>query len=222
MVQRGQFLERPTLIPVGECVMEGMAHRGARRPPLLVLPPQPAQGGGMDHVIAAELVWAAARAGHPTVRFNHRGVGGSQGEPGTGGALVDDAEAALHLALENTSADGAVVAGLLSGAATALALLERLTAKGEASIAGLLLVSPSTIGPETIAHLELPFLVVLGEDEAREQRSAWSRVAQEAGGVLELVPGADARYQRNLPELGRWAVQFLSSLDRSNRGPVRS
>ena len=101
MVTKGQFLERPTLIPVGREVMEGTAHRGVKRPPLLVLAPRPEEGGGMDHVIAAELAWAAATAGFPTLRFNYRGVGGSQGLAGTGEALVEDAEAAMRVLLEN-------------------------------------------------------------------------------------------------------------------------
>ncbi|HZH75420.1 MAG TPA: alpha/beta hydrolase, partial [Archangium sp.] len=71
MVLKGQFLERSTLIPVGPEVMEGVAHRGDERPPLLVLPPRPEDGGGMDHVIGAELAYAAASAGYPTLRFNY-------------------------------------------------------------------------------------------------------------------------------------------------------
>ena len=36
----------------------------------------------MDHVVCAELAWAAARAGRPVLRFNFRGVGASQGSRG--------------------------------------------------------------------------------------------------------------------------------------------
>lgn len=211
MVQKGQFLERPTLIPVGEgaepVVMEGMSHRGAQRPPLLIIPPQPEFGSGMDHVVAAEVVWAAARKGFPTVRFNHRGVGGSQGLPGRGGALVEDAAAALQLVLENTGAAQAAVVAVASGAATAVALAER-----DPKVAGLCLVSPSVIDPEVLPQVKVPLLVVLGEEEDRARRGRWSQAAQEAGGTLELIPGTDASYRRNLPEVGRWAVHFLSSL----------
>ena len=35
----------------------------------------------MDHVVGAELAYAVSHQGHPTLRFNYRGVGGSQGEP---------------------------------------------------------------------------------------------------------------------------------------------
>jgi len=62
MVSRGQYLERPALVPVGQLVLEGLWHRGSKTPPVLVLPPPP-EAGSMDHVVCAELAWAAARAG---------------------------------------------------------------------------------------------------------------------------------------------------------------
>src|SRR5919201_77207 len=77
MVTRGQFLERPALVPVKDVVMEGLWHRGERRPPLLIIPPAPEEGGSMDHVVATEAAWAAATRGFPTLRFNFRGTGGS-------------------------------------------------------------------------------------------------------------------------------------------------
>src|SRR6478672_4831605 len=110
MVLRGQFLERPTLIPVGEHVLEGLWHRGMLAPPLLVLPPPPQDGSGMVHVVCAELAWAAARANHAELRFNFRGVGASQGKRGGGTAQLKDAEAALALVEENVQAPAAVVA----------------------------------------------------------------------------------------------------------------
>ena len=82
MVMKGQYLERPTLIPLANgLVLEGVSHRGEKRPGLLVLPPPPLEGSGMDHVVGAELAYAVSHAGFPTLRFNYRGVGGSQGEP---------------------------------------------------------------------------------------------------------------------------------------------
>src|SRR5687768_14662872 len=101
MVLKGQFLERPTLIPVGGVVLEGLSHRGDKRPPLLIVPPTPEEGGSMDHVVAAEVAWAAATRGFPTLRFNFQGVAGSQGKRSSGAALVADAEQALALVHEN-------------------------------------------------------------------------------------------------------------------------
>src|SRR5689334_18160191 len=101
MVSKGQFLERATIIPVGDEVMEAVSHRGSERPIVLVLPPPPDEGGGMDHIVGAEVAWAVSQAGHPCLRFNYRGVGASQGKPGRGAALVDEALAALEAAAEN-------------------------------------------------------------------------------------------------------------------------
>ena len=58
----------------------------------------------MDHVVAAELVWAAARAQHPTLRFNFRGVGASQGERGGPGTWAEDVNAAESTLLERAQA----------------------------------------------------------------------------------------------------------------------
>src|SRR5258706_14457981 len=114
MVASGQFLERPTLIPLASKeVMEGLAHRGTRKPSLLVLPPLPHEGS-MDHVVGAELAWAAAHAGFPTLRFNWRGVGASQGERGS---FEADARAALQAASQRV-----LLVSLGGSAGTALAL----------------------------------------------------------------------------------------------------
>ena len=95
----GQVLERPALVDAGEVTLEGLSHRGARAPPLLLCPPE---GSGMEAPALAELAWASARAGHASLRFQHRGVGASQGSPDPARRL-DDAEAAFRHLRESTS-----------------------------------------------------------------------------------------------------------------------
>src|ERR1700694_3261670 len=109
MGSRGKVLERPALIPVGTELLDGLSHRGDLQPPLLILPPPPNEGS-MDHPVAAEVGWAAARAGFPTLRFNFRGVGGSQGVRGDENSRVQDAEAALRALEENAQRVTSVVA----------------------------------------------------------------------------------------------------------------
>ncbi|MBE4753496.1 alpha/beta hydrolase [Corallococcus sp. ZKHCc1 1396] len=211
MVQKGQFLERSTLIPVGggqgaPLVMEGTVHRGQRSPPLLILPPRPEEGGGMDHVLAAEVAFAAARAGFPTLRFNHRGVGASQGARGTGGALVEDAEAAMRVALENAGKSALAVAALHGGARVALALQERHPAVG-----GLCLVSPD-VDPLSLVRLSCPLLVIVGAQDTRLPRAALAAAVAEAGGDLEVIDDAGTTFYRNLPQVGRAAAAWLQRL----------
>lgn len=206
---KGQFLERPTLIPLGPGreVLEGTAHRGRRLPPLLLLPPRPLDGGGMDHVIAAELAWAAASAGHSTLRFNYRGVGASQGERGQGPALVEDAEAALVVARENADSPSVAVAALHGAAEVALALYAR-----HPGLAGLCLVSPVGIAPESLARLSCPLLVVVGEQDLRLPRSELLHAVQAAGGLFEQVEDDGPNFQRNLPRVGHHVRAWLTRL----------
>ncbi len=207
MVLKGQFLERSTLIPLGDDVMEGVAHRGQLRPPLLVLPPRPEDGGGMDHVIGAELAFAASQAGHPTLRFNYRGVGGSQGPRGSGDALVLEAEAALAVLLENAQAPTAAVATLHGSARMALGLRAR-----HPGVAGLCLVSPRDVAPEALTGLGRELLVVVGELDTSVSRAALARAVDEAGGVLEVIEGAGAHFHHALPQVGKVVRAWLQRL----------
>jgi alpha/beta superfamily hydrolase len=208
MVLKGQFLERPTLIPVaGGLVLEGLSHRGGRRPGVLILPPPPLEGGGMDHVVAAELAWAVAHAGHPTLRFNYRGVGASQGQPSRQvEALLDDARAALELAMENAGNVPAVVVAI--GASDAVA--HRLAS--QSAVAGLALVNPSLVEARDLSALSaLPVAVVIAEEDPTQDRGRW---ATALGDCLTVVPGATRAYQRNLPMVGKAVVALLDQLVR--------
>lgn len=207
MVMRGQFLERPTLVPLGRDVMEGLSHRGERRPPLLVIPPRPDEGGSMDHVVAAEVVWAAATAGHRTLRFNYRGVGASQGERGTGKALVEEAGAALQVLEENAGEPG-VAALAIGGSAQVLLELSRQYPE----VRGVALIGPVGIAPEALRKLQKPLLVVQAEGDDRLPRAALSAAVSEAGGQLEVVERADRMFSKNLPEVGRAVVRWLMHL----------
>ncbi|MEW5737802.1 MAG: alpha/beta hydrolase [Myxococcota bacterium] len=209
MVLKGQFLERPTLIPVaGGLVLEGLSHRGERGPGVLVLPPPPVEGSGMDHVVGAELAFAASRAGHPTLRFNYRGVGGSQGQPSRQvEALLDDALAAHQLAVENSGNRPVLVAAIGASDAVAFKLASLVT------LAGVALVNPSVVRPEDLsAFPALPFGVVLAEEDPSQDRGRWATALEARDGLLTVVPGATRTYQRNLPLVGKAVVSLLARL----------
>ncbi|HVE83377.1 MAG TPA: alpha/beta hydrolase [Myxococcales bacterium] len=206
MVLKGQFLERPALIPVGGEVLEGLSHRGRERPPLLILPPPPEEGGSMDHIVAAELAWAAATAGFPTLRFNFRGVGASQGRHGTPADQAADTRAALQLLADNTGTQEVVVSSIGGSAALGLELALQLPARG------LVLVSPDRIAPESIAAFPRPLVVAVAELDTRLDRAALSEAVNRAGGRLVVVEKTDATFARGLPLVGRAAVHLLKRL----------
>ena len=203
MVLKGQFLERPTLIPVrDDLVLEGLWHRGRKAPALLVLPPPPHEGSGMDHVICAELAWACARAGHPELRFNFRGVGASQGTRGTGLTQLEDTRAALRLAEENVAGPVALAA-IWGSALVARALLEL-----EPTLAGLALIDPPPEELSELARVKAPLLVIAPEESPLPRAELSAAVAQ-AGGRLVIVEGADRTFRKNLPEVGKALAQWL-------------
>ncbi|MFO0583611.1 MAG: alpha/beta hydrolase [Anaeromyxobacter sp.] len=203
MVLAGQFLERPALVAAdgGALVLEGLFHRGSRRPALLVCP-APGPGGGMDAPAVAELAWAAARAGHPSLRFQHRGVGASQGTADPARAL-DDARAGLaHL--EASVRGPVVIAGVGAGAATAVALA---VDAGAGRCAAVALVAPPA-APAGPLPGGVPVLVVLPERGAAVEPEA-IRALLGAAGAVEVVPGADPAWAAGLPRVGRAVVEWM-------------
>lgn len=209
MVSKGQYLERPTLVPLaGGLVLEGVSHRGVKRPGLLVLPPPPLEGSGMDHVVGAELAWAVSHAGHPTLRFNYRGVGGSQGQPSKHPAdWLEDALAALELAMDNTEQRPAVVAAIGASDAVALKLAEL------REVAGVVLINPSLAQPADFEARELlpwPFAVVVAELDDSQDRARWSAVLARHEADFTVIPGATRAYQRNLPLVGKAAAALMA------------
>ncbi|MBK7860197.1 MAG: alpha/beta hydrolase [Archangiaceae bacterium] len=192
MVAKGQFLERPTLIPLGTHVLEGLSHRGTRRPGLLVLSPTPEEGGGMDHVLGAELAWAAAHAGFPTLRFNWSGVGGSQGTRGGFESLVREARAAIDLAHDNGGAPP-LVASIGGSCRVAMSVL--------GDVAGVCLVSPTEI-----EEWGSKVWVVVPQSDLSQRLEV-------ATGHLHVIPGADRTFQKNLPLVGRAVVECLNAAE---------
>lgn len=212
MVLKGQFLERPTLIPVGppgdsQVVLEGVSHRGAKTPLLLVLPPTPAEGGGMDHVVGAELAFAAASNGFPVLRFNFRGVGASQGERGGPVQWLEDALAALEVARDNCDG-GPVAVVALHGAAPLALELQRLH-PGRIPFVGL--ITPSAVEAVDLTAVEgTDLCVVVGQVGLTDAQRALGEAVSAAGGLFEVVGGADRTFQRGLPQVGRAVVQCLT------------
>jgi hypothetical protein len=197
VVLPGQYLERPALVPCGDLVLEGLSHRGARRPALLVCPPT-GPGGGMDAPLVAELAWASAMAGHPSLRFQHRGVGGSQGEVAPALEVEDGLAAFDHLAAGG--AGRIAVVGVGGGCHTAAGVARQRSAPA------LVLLAP--VGWPDLSGLALPVLVVVPElGPPAEGRPGLPEVAR-----VEVIPGADAFFRAGLPQAGRAVVTWLAAL----------
>jgi len=77
-----EFLERMTVVRSGDDTLEALYHRGRGAQPIVTAGGHPCLYGTMDSTVLAEMTWALTRHGHPTLRFNWRGVGVSTGTSG--------------------------------------------------------------------------------------------------------------------------------------------
>ena len=108
--------------------LEGRFHRSEnpRAPLVLVLHPNPAQGGTMNNRVTYAVFQAFVNMGFSVLRFNFRGVGRSQGEFEDGPGELSDATIALDwLQAQNPDARQCWIAGYSFGAWIGLQLLMR-------------------------------------------------------------------------------------------------
>ena len=213
MVERGQFLERMAIIPVAGGVLEGLYHRGAGAAPVVLSPPLPGEGGDMDLAPLAEACWALTQAGHPTMRYNHRGVGASTA-PLTEGATLDDLLAVVEdLALTEAAARVGVCA---VGGAGVVALE---AAARSPRLRRLCLLNPSPSPALEAAARSLgasarPVEVValLTEDLDGERAPLRERLAGVGPGAVrfEVIEASDQAFLRGLPGIGRGVVEAFA------------
>jgi alpha/beta superfamily hydrolase len=134
----GLTLEAEALLPPAPWAAVAMCH------------PHPLYGGDMHNIVVEAVVRALAGAGVAALRFNFRGVGGSEGRHGDGREERLDAAAAVD-AVAPFAGDGPLVlAGYSFGAVVALSVLD-------ARLAGWFAVAPA------LAHAEPGALVAAGD-----------------------------------------------------------
>jgi alpha/beta superfamily hydrolase len=171
VVRKGEYLERAVVIP-SEPPLEGLFHRGSRAPGLLIAPPHPLSGGSMESTLIAELAWAVTRAGHPTLRFNYRGVGASGGEFDEASAYDDLLKAAHHLRVSLAGQETVLPPIAALGVGMGARLVVRMSA--ELEVAPIVLISPdpdlelhTLRGEPVVLQKEQHLLTDLGKIVAR-------------------------------------------------------
>ncbi len=181
-------------IPVADFTLEADAQLTAGAPAAVVCHPHPAFGGRMDNPLVVALADACAAAGFSTVRFNFRGLDGSEGTASGGVAEHEDVAAAIAWA----RAQGAPRVALVGYSFGAL-MAARALADG-ADVAAFAAVGfPTTIlghAPDRVAIVEraldrrVPWLFVEGDADQFceiERLQAW--VAGRAWARNDVLPG---------------------------------
>jgi alpha/beta superfamily hydrolase len=182
--------ELPIAIPVESegIVLEGV-WQSATGAGAVVAPPHPEYGGTLDHPVVNEVAYALYEEGYASVRFNWRGVGGSQGR--ISGELAV-AEADYRAALEHvwrTVERPLLAAGYSFGAIAALRAGLR-----DPRVERLLLVAPPARMLEGV-KLEpagKPIRVIAGaRDELASPAALSELLADLPQARLEVIPEAD-------------------------------
>jgi alpha/beta superfamily hydrolase len=182
--------------PVGRLEVAIDQPEAAVRGVAVLCHPHPVHGGTMDNKVVQTLARAFVQVGYRAVRFNFRGVGGSQGGWDGGVGEIDDAMAVV--AAYRDAALPLALGGFSFGGYVASQVAARLAATAPA--ARLVLVGPAT------STFEMPpvapnTLVIHGEADDVVPLSATLDWARPQGLPVVVLPGVGHFFHGQLTRL---------------------
>jgi uncharacterized protein len=173
----------------------------------VVCHPHPLYGGTMDNKVVTTVARALQDSGIPTLRFNFRGVGASDGVFDQGSGETADAEAVASWGAERWPGRSLVIAGFSFGAYVALRLAQLWPPRQ------LITVAPAIQrqGEAAMAVPNCPWLVVQGDaDEIVDTAGviAWIN-GLEPKPRLAVLAGAGHFFHHRLQELRDIVVEQM-------------
>ncbi len=197
-------------ISSGSCPLEGLWQAGTTDKGVVITHPHPLYGGTMRNPVVEAIQKAYHLNGYATLRFNFRGVGGSQGDFDKGNGEQEDVRAAIAT-IQDRGAHAVDLAGYSFGA-----WVNAATAASECkAIASMLMVSPPVgfIEFKNVSALSCLKLVVTGSrddiapvDQIRALLPAWNPDA-----LFEIIDGCDHFYAGYLERLQAILTSFLQN-----------
>jgi alpha/beta superfamily hydrolase len=225
MVGRGEVLERMTIVVSNGMELEGLYQRGGAAQPVVFAPPHPHVGGSMDSAVLSELVWTLARAGHPTLRFNYRGVGASRGTttlPDLVGlpaplprTAIEGELADLNAAIEHHLHDRADQSCALVGYSVG-ALVAAIAAVEHPRVDRAVLIAPPTgvvdVDWAALANAGIPVTLLVG---ALDRQAPLEGVRAMVGPAFTVssIENASHSFPTGLPELARRVRAAFPTVD---------
>ncbi len=189
--------------------IEGRLAEGDHPKGVVITHPHPLYGGDMHNNVVAAVSRTYQKIGCTTLRFNFRGVGGSQGNYDDGIGEQEDVRAAVaHLA--DSGMRQIDLAGYSFGA-----WVNALSVKNGLRVTNMIMVSPPVafIDFKSISELGSLRLIVTGSrddiapaDMAGKLYPAWNSAAQ-----FEVINGADHFYGGYQDKLEAVLADFLES-----------
>ena len=178
----------------------------------VLLHPHPQFGGNMRSIVPGALFTALPEEGVAVLRFNFRGVEGSEGSYGEGIAERQDVVAAIDVLAPITEGIPLALAGWSFGGDTSLAV-------GDGRVAGWCAIA----APLRVVKLEdmvapqdpRPKLLVVPEhDQYRPPAEARDITADWPNTELEVIPGADHFFVGRVDRVPPLCLDFIRRLSR--------
>ncbi|MFN5348235.1 MAG: alpha/beta hydrolase [Polaromonas sp.] len=186
--------------PVGGAVPKGVA---------LIAHPHPLFGGTLDNKVVQTLARAFTQCGWTAVRFNFRGVGGTQGVHDEGRGELDDM---LAVAAHSAPTGALCLAGFSFGAFVTTHAFDKLHVARQ--IDKLVLVGTSVVrsaAAQIDATEHAKTIVIHGEADDTVELSAVLSWARPQSLPVTVVPGGGHFFHGQLPLLKSLVVRHLSS-----------
>ena len=159
--------------------------------------PHPVHGGTMDNKVVQTLARAFVQLGQRAVRFNFRGVGGSDGQWDEGVGEIDDAMAVV--AAQRDAALPLTLAGFSFGSYVAAQVAQRLAVAGQPA-RRLVLVGPATTYDD-MPSVPADTLVIHGEADDVVPLKATLDWARPQGLPVIVLPGVGHYFHGQLTRL---------------------
>ena len=203
-------MEEKITIPSGRYRLEGYWQAGTTGKGVVITHPHPQYGGTMNNPVVETVQSAYKQHGYATLRFNFRGVGGSQGNFDNGLGEQDDVRAAISY-VENMDVSAIDLAGYSFGAWVNTGVVT----DSRTSIRSMLMISPPVgfVEFETVTAINCLKLVVTGNrddiapvNQIRDLIPIWNPEAQ-----FEIIGGCDHFYSGHLDRLQSILIRYLKS-----------
>lgn len=184
--------EEKVFISSGDLRIEGLLEDLSGDRGVVITHPHPFYGGEMHNPVVEALVQAFGEAGYTTLRFNFRGVGGSEGEYDGGRGEQEDVKAALSL-LEGLGKSYVFLAGYSFGAWVNFMGLDKYE-----NVRGLVMISPP-VGlldfKGSLFGSKVKLVITGNNDDIAEPEGVRERVMNwNSEAVLRVIEGADHFY----------------------------
>ena len=162
----------------------------------LIAHPNPIEGGTLDNKVVHTIAKTLFALSYVAVRFNYRGVGGSEGTFDNGNGETDDALAALAHARERLGTLPVALAGFSFGAFVASRVAQTVP------VERVLLVGPA-VGRFAVDSVPADTIVIHGEQDDVVPLADVFEWARPQSLPVTVFPGCGHFFHGHLPQLSR-------------------